>query len=129
MGEKPKHAPKSKKLKDSTITVIDSDGNEIKKSVLIDDKGNIIDERDVDYIEESYIDEFGNKATKQIAKIKDESFNNMLKDELKEQKRYSTVEEKPKHAPKSKKLKDSTITVIDSDGNEIKKSVLIDDKG
>merc|ERR1712000_535323 len=74
-----KHAPKSKDLKVSTITVIDSNGNEVKKSVFIDDQGNIVDESDIEYIEESYIDEYGNKITNKVAKIKDESFNKMLK--------------------------------------------------
>merc|ERR1712169_143365 len=75
----------------STITVIDSNGNEVQKSVFVDDQGNIVDESDIDYIEESYIDEFGTKVTKKIAKIKDESFNNMLREELEGQKRYSII--------------------------------------
>merc|ERR1712000_709777 len=62
-----KHAPKSKNLKVNTITVIDSNGNEVKKSVFIDDQGNVVDESDVEYIEESYIDEYGNKITNKVA--------------------------------------------------------------
>merc|ERR1712169_101605 len=50
----PKQAPESKNLRASTITVIDSNGNEIQKSIFIDDQGNIIDESDIDYKEESY---------------------------------------------------------------------------
>ena len=32
--------------------------------MLVDDQGNIIDDNDVEYAEESYIDEFGIKKTK-----------------------------------------------------------------
>jgi len=142
-------------LKVSTITVIDADGNEVQKTVFVDDQGNIIDESDVDYIEESYIDEFGNKRTRKVPKIKDESFNRMQKEAMEEQKRYSGVlshkvlkdvveydefgnkkivqtlvdEDGPKQAPKSKNLKASTITVIDANGNEVQKTVFIDDQG
>merc|ERR1712096_601135 len=108
----PKHVPKSKNLKASTITVIDSNGNEVQKSVFIDDQGNIVDENDIDYIEESYIDEFGNKITKKVAKIKDESFNKMLKEVLKDVIEIDEFGDKkivqklvnedgPKHVPKS----------------------------
>jgi len=142
-------------LKVSTITVIDADGNEVQKTVFVDDQGNIIDESDVDYIEESYIDEFGNKRTRKVPKIKDDSFNRMQKEAMEEQKRHSGIpshkvlkdvveydefgnrkiiqklvdEDGPKQAPKSKSLKISTITVIDSNGNEVQKSVFVDDQG
>ena len=43
-GDGPTHAPNSKNLKVSTITVIDSDGNEVKKFVFIDDQCNTADE-------------------------------------------------------------------------------------
>merc|ERR1712169_62226 len=93
----------------STITVIDSDGNEVQKSVFADGQGNIVDESDIDYIEESYIDEFGNKKTREVPKIKDESFNGMQKDAMEEQKRYSTI-------PGHKVLKE--IVEIDEFGNK-----------
>merc|ERR1712000_776886 len=119
------------------------------------DQGNIIDESDVDYIEESYIDEFGNKQTRKVPKIKDKSFNRMQKEAMEEQKRYSTIpghkvlkeiveydefgnkkivqklvdEDGPRQAPKSRNLRVSTITVIDANGNEVQKSVFIDDQG
>ena len=32
--------------------------------MLVDDQGNIIDEIDIEYVKESYIDEFGNKKTR-----------------------------------------------------------------
>merc|ERR1712000_734879 len=151
----PKQAPNSKNLKVTTITVIDANGNEVQKSVFIDDQGNIIYENDVDYIEESYIDEYGNKRIRKVPKIKDESFNRMQKEAIEEQKRYSTIpshkvlkevveydkfgnkkivqklvdEDGPKQAPKSRNLRVSTITVIDSNGNKVQKSVFVDDQG
>jgi hypothetical protein len=51
------------------------------------------------------IDEFGNK--KIVQKLVDENG--------------------PRQAPKSKSLKTSMITVIDSNGNEVQKTVFIDD--
>merc|ERR1712000_452006 len=87
----PKQAPNSRNLKASTITVIDANGNEVQKSVFIDEQGNVINENDIDYIEESYIDEFGNKITRKVPKIKDESFNRMQKEAMEEQKRHSDV--------------------------------------
>merc|ERR1712000_587504 len=150
----PTSAPNSKKLRRSTITVIDSDGNEVQKSIFIDDQSNIVNEDDIDYIEESYIDELGDKKTRKSPKIKDESFNRMKKDAIEEQKRYSTIpvhkvlkeiveidefgderivqklvdKDGPTSAPNSKKLRKSTITVNDPDGNEIQKSIFIDDQ-
>merc|ERR1712000_306947 len=144
-----------KNLKTNKITVIDSDGNEVQKVVFIDDKNNIIDEKDIDYTEESYIDEFGNKITKKVTKIKDESFKRMQREAIEEQRRYSNVssshkvlkdvveidefgnkkivqklvdEDGPKRAPKSKDLKANKITVMDSDGNEVKKAAFVDDQ-
>merc|ERR1712000_473632 len=150
----PIQGPKSRNLKASTITVIDANGNEIQKSVFIDDQGNIVDESDIDFIEESYIDEYGNKKTMKVPKIKDESFKRMQKESMEEQKRYSGIpshkvlkdvieidefgnkkivqklvdEDGPKQAPKSRNLKASTITIIDANGNEVQKSVFIDDQ-
>jgi len=77
-------------LKTSKTTAIDSNGNEVQKNVLKDDQGNIVDESDVDYTEESYIDEFGNKQIKKVPTIKDESFNRMQNENMKGQKIYST---------------------------------------
>jgi len=148
--EMDQHVLQIQKLKVNIIIVIDSDGNEVKKSVFIDDQGNIIDESDVDYIEESYIDDFGNKKTRKVPKIKDESFNRMQQEAMEEQKRYSTItghkvlkevveidefgnkkivqklvdEDGPRQAPKSKSLKANTITVIDSNGNEVQKNCI-----
>merc|ERR1712169_100272 len=114
-----------------------------------------IDESDIDYKEESYIDEFGNKRTRKVPTIKDDSFSRMQKEATEEQKRYSTIpsnkvmkevveidefgnkkiiqklvdSDGPKQAPESKNLRANTITVIDSNGNEIQKSIFIDDQG
>merc|ERR1712169_54777 len=87
----PKQAPESKNLRANTITVIDSNGNEIQKSIFIDDQGNIIDESDIDYKEESYIDEYGNKRKRRVPTIKGDSFDRMQKEAAEEQKRYSTI--------------------------------------
>jgi len=46
-------------LKSITITITDTNGNEIKKLISVDDKGNIIDEKDVYYVSETFIDELG----------------------------------------------------------------------
>jgi len=54
----PKQSPNSNNLRSKTITITDSNGNEIKKLITSDDKGNIIDQDDVEYID---FDEFGNK--------------------------------------------------------------------
>merc|ERR1711900_32348 len=56
---------------------VDSNGEEIEKEVFIDDKGNIIDESDINYIDESFVDEFGITQHKKVPKIKDDSFNKM----------------------------------------------------
>jgi len=56
-----KKAPKSNKLKSTIVTVTDSDGNEIQKSVFTDDQGNVVNESDIEYSTETYIDEHGIK--------------------------------------------------------------------
>merc|ERR1712000_562514 len=116
----PKQAPESKNLRASTITVIDSNGNEIKKSIFIDDQGNIIDESDIDYKEESYIDELGNKRTRKVPTIKDDSFNRMQKEAADEQKRYSTI-------PSNKVMKE--VIEIDEFGNKKIIQKLVDSDG
>merc|ERR1712098_917422 len=58
-----KKAPKTRDLQEKFI--IDKDGNKVK--VLIDDQGNVVDEDDVVYEDEEYIDEFGNKRTRKVA--------------------------------------------------------------
>jgi len=52
----PKKAPKTKNLTEKTI--IDEFGN--KKTVFVDDEGNIVDTKDIEFITEQYIDENGN---------------------------------------------------------------------
>merc|ERR1712000_306696 len=61
-------APKTRALQEKII--IDKDGNKVK--VLVDDQGNVIDAKDVVYEDEEYIDEFGNKRTRKVAKIKED---------------------------------------------------------
>lgn len=60
---------------------IDDNGNEIAQVVFIDNNGNIINEKDVEYIEESYIDKNGNKQYEKIPKIKKESLRRMQEEE------------------------------------------------
>merc|ERR1712169_164606 len=130
------------------VTVTDSDGNEIQKSVFIDDQGNVIDESDIDYITESYVDEHGFKQQKQVPKIKDESLKRMQKEPLKmpthkvlkdvieyDDFGNKKIVEKlvdevgPKKVPYSNNLKPTVITTTDSEGNKIQKSIFIDDQG
>merc|ERR1712000_797825 len=63
--------PQTRNLKEKTI--IDKDGNITK--VLLDDDGNIVNEEDIVYEEEEYIDENGNKTIKKVLKIKTNVFN------------------------------------------------------
>merc|ERR1712096_510027 len=87
----PKKAPKSNNLKSCNITVTDANGNKIQKAVLVDDQGNIIDEDDVEYLEEPYIDEFGNKKIRRVPKIKNESLTRMQKNAKQKQKEFSNM--------------------------------------
>merc|ERR1712202_114318 len=68
-----KKAPKSRDLKEKII--VDKYGN--KKKVLIDDQGNVVDEDDVVYEDEEYIDELGNIRTRKVAKIKKDAIKRM----------------------------------------------------
>merc|ERR1711964_730243 len=77
-----KSVPKSDNVKSCIITTIGPNGEEIKKSVFIDDQGNIIDESDIEYISEKYIDEFGISQTKTIPKIKKESLKRIKEEAL-----------------------------------------------
>merc|ERR1712098_976172 len=73
-------APETRNLKEKTI--MDKNGNITK--VLLDDEGNIVNEEDIVYEEEEYIDENGNKAIIKVPKIYTKAFNNM-KEKEKEQ--------------------------------------------
>merc|ERR1711964_819103 len=81
----PKKAPKTKNLTEKTI--IDEFGN--KKTVFVDDEGNIVDAKDIEYVTEQYIDEFGNVKYRKVAKIKDESFKQMQEDAKNSQEKYN----------------------------------------
>merc|ERR1712169_168497 len=143
-----KKAPKTRDLKEKII--IDQYGN--KKKVLVDDEGNVVDEDDVIYEDEEYIDEFGNKRTRKVAKIKKDAMERMQEKEKEDEERYGSQkpkrmvvkeveeidefgnvrkvlkeveEEGIKKAPKTRNLQEKTI--IDKDGNKVK--VLIDDQG
>merc|ERR1712098_308126 len=83
-------APKTRELKEKII--IDQYGN--KKKVLVDDEGNVVDEDDVVYEDEEYIDEFGNKRTRKVAKIKKDAMKRMQEKEKEDEQRYSA--QKPK---------------------------------
>merc|ERR1712096_42346 len=72
-----KKAPKSRALKEKII--VDKYGN--KKKVLIDDQGNVVDEDDIVYEDEEYIDELGNIRTRKVAKIKKDAIKRMQEKE------------------------------------------------
>merc|ERR1711964_722930 len=117
----PKLAPTSNNVKSSIITTIGPNGEEIKKSVFIDDQGNIIDESDVEYISEKYIDEFGITRERNVPKIKEESLKRMKEEALKdEQQQYSKL-------TKHKVLKD--VVEIDEFGNKKIVQKLVDEDG
>merc|ERR1712000_655673 len=86
-----KKAPNSNDLKSTMVTVTDSEGNKIQKSVFIYDEGNAIDESDIEYVTETYTDEYGLKQQKQVPKIKDESLKRMENEVLKQQKEDKEV--------------------------------------
>merc|ERR1712169_72401 len=110
-----KKAPKTRDLKEKII--VDKYGR--KKKFLVDDEGNVVDEDDVVYEDEEYIDEFGNKRTRKVAKIKKDAMKRMQEKEKEDE------EEGIKKAPKTRNLQEKTI--IDKYGNKVK--VLIDDQG
>merc|ERR1712169_129857 len=143
-----KKAPKTRNLQEKTI--IDKYGN--KKKVLVDDQGNVVDEKDIVYEDEEYIDEFGNIRTRKVAKIKKDAMKRLQEKEKEDEERYGSQkpkrmvvkeieeidefgnvrkvlreveEEGIKKAPKTRDLKEKYI--IDKDGNRVK--VLIDDQG
>jgi len=74
-----KKAPKTRNLQEKII--IDKHGN--KKKVLLDDQGNIVDEDDIVYEDEEYIDEYGNVRVKKVAKIKKNAIKIMQKKKMK----------------------------------------------
>merc|ERR1712096_427311 len=120
--------------------------------VLVDDEGNVVDEDDIVYEDEEYIDEFGNRRTRKVAKIKKDAMKRMQEKEKADEDLYysqpakrtvikeveeidefgnvrkvlkEVEEEGIKKAPKSRNLKEKII--IDKHSN--KKKVLIDDQG
>merc|ERR1712169_167627 len=141
--------PKRKVLRE--VEEIDEFGN--VRKVLVDDEGNVVDEDDVVYEDEEYIDEYGQKRTRKVAKIKKDAMKRMQEKEKEDEERYEPAskpkrtvikeveeidefgnvrkvlreveEEGIKKAPKTRDLQEKII--IDKDGNKIK--VLIDDQG
>merc|ERR1712098_150828 len=79
-----KKAPKTRDLKERVI--IDKYGN--KKKVLVDDEGNIVDEDDIVYEDEEYFDEFGNRRTRKVAKIKKDAIKRMQEKEKEDEERF-----------------------------------------
>merc|ERR1712098_985550 len=79
-----KKAPKTRDLKERVIT--DKYGN--KKKVLVDDEGNVVDEDDIEYEDEEYIDELGNKRTRKVAKIKKDALKRMKEKENEDEERF-----------------------------------------
>jgi len=78
-----KKAPKTRKLQEKII--VDKYGN--KKKVLIDDQGNVVDEDDIVYEDEEYIDELGNIRTRKVAKIKKDAMKRMQEKEAEDKER------------------------------------------
>merc|ERR1712169_73403 len=78
-----KRAPKTRDLKERII--VDKYGN--KKKVLVDDEGNIVDDDDVVYEDEEYIDEYGNKRTRKVAKIKKDAMKRMKEKQQEDEER------------------------------------------
>merc|ERR1711958_11309 len=118
-----KKAPKTRNLKEKII--VDKYGN--KKKVLVDDEGNIVDDDDIEYEDEEYIDEYGNKRTRKVAKIKKSAMKKMQEKEKEDQERFyskpatrkvlkEVEEEGIKKAPKTRNLREKII--IDKDGNK-----------
>merc|ERR1711964_165794 len=81
-----KKAPKTRDLKQKVIT--DKYGN--KRTVLLDDEGNIVDEDDVEYEDEVYVDEYGNQRIRKVAKIKKDAMKRMQEKEKEDIERYET---------------------------------------
>merc|ERR1711964_205916 len=79
-----KKAPKSRALQERIIT--DKYGN--KRKVLVDDQGNVVDEDDIEYEDEEYIDEFGNRRTRKVAKIKKDAMKRMQEKEKEDEERF-----------------------------------------
>merc|ERR1712098_755530 len=78
-----KKAPKTRTLQEKII--IDEHGNKVK--VLVDDQGNVVDQKDIVYEDEEYIDEFGNKRTRKVAKIKKDAMKRMQEKEKEDEER------------------------------------------
>merc|ERR1711964_342261 len=72
-----KKVSKSNNIKSTTITTIGSNGEEIKKTIFIDDQNNVVSKNDIEHNHEIYVDEFGITCEKQVAKIKEESLKRM----------------------------------------------------
>merc|ERR1712169_173669 len=89
-------------------TIIDKYGN--KKKALVDDEGNVVDEDDIVYEDEEYIDEFGNKRTRKVAKIKKDALKRMKEKEKEDEERYESASK-----PKRKVLRE--VEEIDEFGN------------
>merc|ERR1712096_315836 len=79
-----KKAPKSRKLQEKII--LDKYGN--KKKVLIDDQGNVVDEDDIVYEDEEYIDEHGNIRKRKVAKIKKDAMKRMQEEESEDEGKF-----------------------------------------
>merc|ERR1712169_61775 len=101
-----KKAPKTRNLQEKTI--IDKDGNKVK--VLLDDEGNVVDEDDIEYEDEEYIDELGNRRTRKVAKIKKDALKRMKEKEKEDEERYESASK-----PKRKVLRE--VEEIDEFGN------------
>jgi hypothetical protein len=55
-----------------------------QRNVFVDEKGNIINENDVETKNEEYIDESGNKKHRRISVIKEDSFEKIYNNNIEE---------------------------------------------
>merc|ERR1712098_602463 len=113
-----KKAPKTRNLQERII--IDKDGNKVR--VLVDDQGNVIDQKDVVYEDEEYIDEFGNVRPRKVAKIKDEAMKRMQEKEKEDEERYEA-------ASKPKRMVIKEVEEIDEFGNVRKVLKEVEEEG
>merc|ERR1712169_60534 len=113
-----KKAPKTRNLVEKII--IDKYGNKVK--VLIDDQGNVVDEKDIVYEDEEYIDEFGNVRIRKVAKIKKDAMERMQEKEKEDKERYEA-------ASKPKRMVIKEVEVIDEFGNVRKVLKEVEEEG
>jgi len=64
-------------LESKIMEVNNYDGEQITKTIFIDDQGNLVNNNDIQHINEIYKDEYGNTKLRVKSTIKDQSFKKM----------------------------------------------------